>query len=95
MIKGEKMMFTNDLGEDEFFYVQAVTTLAGTDYLLVTESEDLEGDAYILKMTEETDEDITFDMVDDEDELDALADIFEELLDEEFEEDDEDEEEDD
>ena len=36
MNNGEQMIFTNDLGEEEVFYVQAVTTLEGTDYLLVT-----------------------------------------------------------
>ena len=83
MKQGEQMVFTNDLGEEEVFYVQAVTVLGGINYLLVTETEDLSGDAYILKQSEETEEEITFDMVDDEDELDALADVFEELIAEE------------
>ncbi len=83
MKQGEKMSFINDLGEEEVFYVQEMTTLRGIDYLLVTETEDLSGDAYILKQTEESEEEITFDMVDDDDELQALADIFEELIAEE------------
>ena len=83
MKQGEQMVFTNDLGEEEVFYVQAVTVLGGINYLLVTETEDLSGDAYIMKQSEETEEEITFDMVDDEDELDALADVFEELIAEE------------
>ena len=83
MKQGEQMVFTNDLGEEEVFYVQAVTVLGGITYLLVTEPEDLSADAYILKQSEETEEEITFDMVDDEDELDALADVFEELIAEE------------
>lgn len=89
MKKGEQMVFTNDLGEEEVFFVQAVTVLGGVNYILVTETEDLAGDAYILKQSEETGEEIIFDMVDDEDELDALADIFEELIAEEEEEEDE------
>lgn len=89
MRKGEQMVFTNDLGEEEVFYVQAMTVLGGINYVLVTETEDLAGDAYILKQSEETEEEITFDMVDDEDELDALADVFEELIAEEEEEEDE------
>ena len=80
MNNGEKMVFTNDMGEEEVFYVQEVTTLGGVDYLLVTETEDLSGDAYILRQTEESEEEITYDMVDDDNELKALADIFEELL---------------
>jgi hypothetical protein len=89
MKQGEQMVFTNDLGEEEVFYVQAVTVLGGVNYILVTETEDLAGDAYIMKQSEETEEEITFDMVDDEDELDALADVFEELIAEEEEEEDE------
>ena len=80
MKQGEQMVFTNDLGEEEVFYVQAATVLGGVHYILVTETEDLAGDAYIMKQSEETEEEITFDMVDDEDELDALADVFEELI---------------
>ncbi|MBQ6313195.1 MAG: DUF1292 domain-containing protein [Lachnospiraceae bacterium] len=89
MKQGEQMVFTNDLGEEEVFYVQAVTVLGGVNYILVTETEDLAGDAYIMKQSEENEEEITFDMVDDEDELDALADVFEELIAEEEEEEDE------
>ncbi len=89
MKQGEQMVFTNDLGEEEVFFVQAVTVLGGVNYILVTETEDLAGDAYIMKQSEETEEEITFDMVDDEDELDALADVFEELIAEEEEEEDE------
>lgn len=89
MKQGEQMVFTNDLGEEEVFYVQAATVLGGVHYILVTETEDLAGDAYIMKQSKETEEEITFDMVDDEDELDALADVFEELIAEEEEEEDE------
>ena len=92
MKQGEQMVFTNDLGEEEVFYVQAVTVLGGVNYILVTETEDLAGDAYILKQSEEAGEEIIFDMVDDEDELDALADIFEELIAEEEEEEEEEDE---
>ena len=89
MKQGEQMVFANDLGEEGVFYVQAATVLGGVHYILVTETEDLAGDAYIMKQSEETEEEITFDMVDDEDELDALADVFEELIAEEEEEEDE------
>lgn len=89
MKQGEQMVFTNDLGEEEVFYVQAATVLGGVHYILVTETEDLAGDAYIMKQSEETEKEITFDMVDDEDELDALADVFEELIAEEEDEEDE------
>ena len=54
MKQGEQMVFTNDLGEEEVFYVQAATVLGGVHYILVTETEDLAGDAYIMKQSEET-----------------------------------------
>ncbi len=82
MKKGEKMAFFNEAGHEEFFYVQEMTTLRGVNYLLVTETEDLNSDAYILREAEETESDLMFNMVDDEDELQALADIFEELIEE-------------
>ena len=80
MSKSEKMIFTDESGEETVFYVHESTTLQGTEYLLVTETEDLDGEAYILREAEESDDDIMFDMVDDDDELMVLADIFEELL---------------
>ena len=80
MIKGERMVFISDDGEETVFYVQETTTLRGVSYLLVTETEDLESDAYIMRQAEETEDEITYDMVDDDDELQALADIFEELI---------------
>ncbi len=79
----EQMTFINDDGGEENFYVQAETTLGGISYLLVTETEDLSGDAYIFRQTEETENELTFDVVDDDDELEALAAVFEELLAEE------------
>ena len=80
MSKSEKMIFTDESGEETVFYVHESTTLQGVEYLLVTETEDLDGEAYILREAEESDDDIMFDMVDDDDELMVLADIFEELL---------------
>ena len=78
----EKVKFvepdTND--EIEFFVVEE-TQLNGTRYLLVTEEEDGDCDAYILKeITAENDE-CVYEMVEDDAELAAIGKIFEELID--------------
>ena len=76
----EKLIFTDDEGEEITLFVQAQTELGGTTYLLVTETEELEGDAYIFEQIEETDDELTFEAVDDDDKLAALGAVFEELL---------------
>ena len=62
------------------FYVLEQTMLNGVNYLLITEEEDGDSDAYILKEIGIDGEEITYEMVEEEDELDALIPIFEELL---------------
>ena len=60
------------------------TKLNGITYLLVTDSdgEEEERTAYILKdLSQDTDESALYDIVDDENELESIAKIFEELLD--------------
>ena len=52
------------------FYVLEETKLNGSDYLLVTDAEDEEGEA-----------DALYEFVEDEAELEGLMKIFEELLD--------------
>ncbi len=80
----EKLVFTDDEGQEESLYILARTKLGENDYLLVKESEEAE-EAFILKLTEENGDDLIFDVVDDDDELEALAGIFEQLLDDESE----------
>ncbi len=78
----EKLVFTDDEGQEESLFILARTKLGENDYLLVKESEEAE-EAFILKLTEESGDDLIFDVVDDDDELEALAGIFEQLLDDE------------
>lgn len=80
--KESKVIFTTEDGTVEF-YILEQTQLNGCKYLLVTDSEeeDEEGNAYILKdVSEEADESALYDMVEDEQELELLGNIFEELL---------------
>lgn len=80
----EKITFTPD-GEDTAvdFYVLEQTTIGGVNYILVTDAEEEEdGEAYILKASPEADGDEqVYHMVEEEDELVAVAGVFENMLD--------------
>ena len=45
----EKIVFQSDDGTAAEFYVEEQTNIAGVTYLLVSDSQDEEADAYILK----------------------------------------------
>lgn len=65
------------------FIVEEETQLNGNKYLLVSEtSEELVFDAYILKEIKDENDEVTYQVVDDEVEFMALARIFTELSDE-------------
>ncbi len=71
------------VGEKETvgFFVLEETRIGGTSYLLVTETEDDEADAYILKdLSKDGDEEAQYIFVEDSDELEAVSKIFAELL---------------
>lgn len=78
----EKITFTLNTGEVVEFAVMEETKLSGTNYLLVTESEDEETDteAYILKEIAEDEEQVFYEMVEDDRELEYVSKIFAELL---------------
>lgn len=78
----EKINFTDPetLEEIEFFCLEQ-TQINGTNYLLVTEDEDGDSDAYILKEISLEGEDMLYEMVADENELEALGKVFTELMD--------------
>lgn len=78
----EKIAFAGENGDSIEFFVVEKTTLGGVDYMLVTESEDEDADAYVLKDVSKTeDADGIYEIVDDEDELQAVGQIFASLLD--------------
>ena len=71
---------TADDGSEEAFFVLEKADIAGVSYLLVTDSvEDEDADALILKETKE-DELITYEVVEDENELKIISKYLEELL---------------
>ena len=77
----EKIIITAEDGEKIELFVIEQTKLEGNNYLLVTESEDEEAEAYILKdISTENDTEAVYEFVDDENVLDALAKVFSELI---------------
>lgn len=78
----EKILFTvPETGEEVEFYIVEETKFRGKNYLLVTESEEEEGSAYILKdISEDSDTEACYVMVEDEKETEAVFMIFSELL---------------
>lgn len=79
----EKIEFTPDLNEEPVdFFVVEQTMIAGVPYLLVTDKEDGDAEALILKdVSKDGEENSTYVIVSDEKELDAVARVFENMLD--------------
>ena len=85
MEENGKIIFTDENGEQDIFYVVEETKLGNVNYLLVTDSPEEEGeseaDAFILKdISRPEDEEAIYEFVEDDRELKAIADIFAELL---------------
>lgn len=78
----EKIKFTLDTQESVEFYVLEQTKLGGNQYILVTDAQEGDGEALILKEVsgQGTDENI-YEIVDDDTEMSAVAAVFENLLD--------------
>ena len=78
----EKITFVPDGEEAVEFYVLEQTTIAGVNYILVTDAEeDEEGEAYILKDVSDSESDErVYNMLEDEKELVAVAAVFENML---------------
>lgn len=69
-------------GEPIDFYVLEQTRIGGTDYLLVTDEEDGDGEALILKdLSKDGDEDSVYAIVDKDEELQAVGQIFQSMMD--------------
>ncbi|MDD6614661.1 MAG: DUF1292 domain-containing protein [Lachnospiraceae bacterium] len=63
------------------FFVLEETRIGGVSYLLVTESEEGDSEAYILKdLSEDGDPEAKYVFVEDDRELEAVSKVFEELL---------------
>ena len=82
MAKLENIPFNPD-GEDPVeFFVLEQTRIGGVSYVLVTDFEEGDGEALILKdISRDGDEESVFTIVSDDDELAAVAGVFENMLD--------------
>ena len=77
----EKITFMPDGENAVEFYVLEQTTIGGVNYILVTDFEEGDGEALILKdMSKDGDEESLFVIVSDDEELNAVAGVFENML---------------
>lgn len=79
----EKIIFTTEDNEEIEFYVLEQTMINGRNYLLIADSdeEDGEANAMILKERESDDDNTVYDVVDNDEELDAVSKVFESMMD--------------
>lgn len=80
----EKITFTPDGadGETVDFYVLEQTRIGGVNYILVTEEEEGDGEALILKdLSADGEAESIYAIVGDEKELAAIADVFSDMMD--------------
>ena len=81
MAKLEKIMFHPEGEEPVEFYVLEQTRIGGVDYILVTDVEEGDGEALIMKdMSGDGEEEGVFTIVSDDEELAAVAGMFENML---------------
>ncbi|MFA9375339.1 MAG: DUF1292 domain-containing protein [Lachnotalea sp.] len=77
----EKIKFNLDDEIVEFFIVEE-TKINGVNYILVTDQEEGDAQALIMKDTSEEDsEEAVYEIVEDDDELGYVSNIFAEILD--------------
>lgn len=81
MDKLEKITFNPQGEEPVDFYVLEQTRIGGFTYILVTDFEEGDGEALILKdLSKDGDEESVFTIVSDDEELAAVAGVFENML---------------
>lgn len=81
MARLEKITFNPDGEEAVDFYVLEQTRIGGVDYILVTDVEEGDGEALILKdISRDGETEGLYTIVSDDEELDAVAGMFENML---------------
>ncbi len=82
MEKLEKVSFNPEGEEPVDFYVLEQTRIGGFNYILVSDSQEGDGEALILKdLSKDGEEESVFSVVSEEDELAAVAGVFEDMMD--------------
>lgn len=69
-----------DTGEKIELYILEQTCINGVNYLLATEEETEDSEAWILKEIRTEENDLIYEFVEDDVEFDAIARVFEEML---------------
>ena len=78
----EKIVFQTETEESVEFYVLEQTRIGGIDYILVTDSTEDDAEALILRdMSQPGEEQALYEIVADDEELSAVAAVFENMLD--------------
>lgn len=81
MSKLEKITFNPDGEAPVEFFVLEQTRIGGYNYILVTDFEEGDGEALILKdLSKDGEEESVFTIVSDDDEMEAVAGVFEDML---------------
>ena len=81
MSKLEKITFRPEGEETVEFYVLEQTRIGGHNYILVTDVEEGDGDALILKdISQDGEEESIYDVVSDDEELEAVSGVFADML---------------
>ena len=81
MSKLEKITFRPEGEETVEFYVLEQTRIGGHNDILVTDVEEGDGDALILKdMSQDGEEESIYDVVSDDEELEAVSGVFADML---------------
>ena len=78
----EKITFTPQEGGAVEFYILEQTMIGGVNYLLVTDSGEGDGEALILcDVSAPEDTEAVYEIVDDDETLNAVAAVFEKIMD--------------
>ncbi len=78
----EKIVFQTETEESVEFYVLEQTRIGGIDYILVTDTTEDDAEALILRdMSQPGEEQALYEIVTDDEELNAVASVFENMLD--------------
>lgn len=75
----EKIMLTDEMGEEKEFIILATFGLDDDDYAALLPADDIESPTYILKMEESQDGEVILMGIDDEEELQAAIEVYEEI----------------
>ena len=78
--KESRILFLHDQGREIEFMVLEQTTLAGTNYLLVADSVEEDGTVLIMKEISLEEDYVSYEIVEDEEELEIISKIFNELI---------------